>query len=72
MQRHWRSLIALFGLILIGFAGGLAFDSLWLALASLVAGLDVAFVLGIAFLRAEGHSPEHHARVDRMFGDMNP
>ena len=72
MERHWRSLIALFGLILVGFVSGLAFDSLWLALASLVAGLDVAFVLATAFLRAEGHSPEHHARVDRVFGDMNP
>ena len=72
MQRHWRSLIVIFGLVLLGFLGGLAFDSIALALASLVSGLVVAFVMAVAFLRADGHSPEHHARVDRVFDDTNP
>lgn len=72
MQRHWRTLVVIFGLILIGFVGGLAFDSIAIALASLVSGLVVAFVMAIAFLRADGHSPEHHVRTDRVFDDMNP
>ena len=71
MQLHWRALVALFGLILTGFLVGLAFDSITIALWSLLSGFVVAFVLATAFLRAEGHSPEHHARVDAMFGDMN-
>jgi positive regulator of sigma E activity len=72
MEQHWRSLVGLFFLILIGFVCGLAFESIAIALASLVSGLVVAFVLSTAFLRAEGHSPEHHARVDRVFGDAGP
>ena len=72
MQQHWRSLVGLFFLILAGFVCGLAFDSIAVALASLVSGLVVGFVLSTAFLRADGHSPEHHARVDSVFGDMGP
>ena len=72
MQRHWRSLVLMFALILAGFLTGLALESIALALASLVSGLVVAFVMSIAFLRADGHSPEHHARVDRVFDDTNP
>lgn len=72
MELHWRFLVALFGLILLGFLSGLALDSVAIALGSLVSGLVVAFIFAIAFMRADGHSPEHHARVDRVFGDMNP
>jgi len=72
MEQHWRFLVTMFGLILVGFVSGLAFDSIAIALASLVSGLVAAFVFATAFLRPEGHSPEHHARVDRVFGDMNP
>lgn len=72
MQRHWRSLIVIFALILAGFLAGLAFESMAFALASLVSGLVIAFVMATAFLRADGHSPEHHARSDRVFDDMNP
>ena len=71
MELHWRFLVALFGLILLGFLSGLAVDSIAIALASLVSGLVVAFVFATAFMRADGHSPEHHARVDRVFGDTN-
>lgn len=72
MQRHWRSLVVMFGLILVGFVVGLALESIAIALASLVSGLVVAFVMAIAFMRADGHSPEHHARMDRVFDDTSP
>jgi hypothetical protein len=72
MEQHWRAIIGMFGLILAGFVGGLTFDSITVALWSLMSGLVIAFVMATAFLRADGHSPEHHARVDKVFGDMNP
>jgi hypothetical protein len=72
MQRHWRSMVVMFGLILVGFVAGIALESIALALACLVSGLVMAFVMATAFLRADGHSPEHHARVDRAFDDTNP
>ena len=72
MQRHWRALVIGFGLILVGFVGGLALESIAIALVSLVTGLVVAFVMAIAYLRPEGASPEHHARVDHLLDDTNP
>jgi uncharacterized membrane protein AbrB (regulator of aidB expression) len=72
MEQHWRSLIGIFALILAGFVGGLTFDSIAVSLGCLFGGLVVAFVMATAFMRAEGHSPEHHARVDALFDDMNP
>jgi positive regulator of sigma E activity len=71
MEQHWRALIGMFGLILAGFVGGLTFDSITVALWSLMSGLVVAFVMATAFMRADGQSPEHHPRVDGVFGDMN-
>ena len=72
MQRHWRALVGLFGLLLLGFVGGLGFGSIAFALASLVSGLVIAFVMAVAYLRPAGASPEHHARVDHMLDDTNP
>jgi positive regulator of sigma E activity len=72
MEQHWRALVGLFGLILVGFMSGLALESIAISLASMVGGLVVAFVMATAYLRADGHSPEHHARMDRVFDDMNP
>jgi positive regulator of sigma E activity len=72
MELHWRFLVALFGLILLGFVSGIALDSIAIALGSLISGLVVAFVFATAFMRAEGHSPEHHANVDRVFRDTDP
>ena len=71
MEQHWRAIIGMFGLILAGFVGGLTFDSITVALWSLMSGLVVAFVMSTAFLRADGHSPEHHPRVDAVFGDTS-
>ena len=72
MEQHWRSLVSMFALILVAFMVGLGLDSIALALGSLMSGLVIAFVMSTAFLRAEGHSPEHHPEMDRVFGDINP
>ena len=72
MQRHWRFLIVLFALVLFGFVTGAATGSIAISLGSIVCGIVVAFVMGIAFLRPEGHTPEHHPPVDRALDDTNP
>lgn len=72
MQRHWRTVLGLFGLILLGFLGSMVFGSSGVALTTVVAGLVLAFVMAIAYLRADGHSPESHAHVDHALDDTNP
>jgi hypothetical protein len=64
--------MVLFGLLTLAFVTALWVDSVAFALAALVSGLVFAFVLGIAWMRADGHSPEHHPRVDRAFDDTHP
>jgi hypothetical protein len=72
MQRHWRGLIALFALLAIAFVAALWADSVAMALGALVSGLVLAFVMSTAWMRAEGHSPEHHHPVDRVVDDTSP
>ena len=72
MQRHWRGLVALFGLLVVAFVTALWADSVAIALASLVSGLVLAFVMSTAWMRADGHSPEHHPAIDRVVDDTNP
>jgi hypothetical protein len=72
MQRHWRGLVALFGLLTLAFVSALWIDSVAIALAALVSGLVMAFVMATAWMRADGHSPEHHAAVDKVFDDTSP
>jgi hypothetical protein len=72
MQRHWRGLVGLFGLLSLAFVVALWVDSVAFALAALVSALVLAFVMATAWMRADGHSPEHHASVDRVFDDTNP
>ena len=72
MQRHWKGLVLLFGLLATAFIASLWADSVAFALGSLVSGLVVAFVMSIAWMRADGHSPEHHHRIDHVIDDTNP
>jgi hypothetical protein len=72
MQRHWRALIGMVVIMVIGFVGALALDSVAMALGTLISGLVVLFVMAIAYLRPEGASPEHHPRIDHILDDTNP
>jgi hypothetical protein len=72
MQRHWRGLIALFALLALAFVTALWVDSVAIALGALVSGLVLAFVMATAWMRADGHSPEHHHPVDRVVDDTSP
>jgi hypothetical protein len=59
-------------LMVAGFVGALAFDSIAIALGSLISGLVVMFVMAVAYLRPEGAAPEHHPRIDHILDDTNP
>jgi hypothetical protein len=72
MQRHWRALVGIVMFMVAGFVGALAFDSIAIALGSLVSGLVVMFVMAVAYLRPEGARPEHHPRIDHILDDTNP
>ena len=72
MQRHWKGIIVLFGVLALAFVAALWFESVAIALGALVSGLVIAFVMSTAWMRADGHSPEHHPPVDRAFDDTNP
>lgn len=72
MNRHWHFLMSVLGLMIAGFVLGIADDSLLITFGSIVIGSTLASLLGVAFLRAPGHTPEHHPRVDRWFDDTAP
>jgi DMSO/TMAO reductase YedYZ heme-binding membrane subunit len=72
MQRHWRALVGMVVLMIVGFVGAIAFGSIAIALGSLISGLVVMFVMAIAYLRPEGSAPEHHPRIDHILDDTNP
>ena len=58
--------------ILLSFGIGLATGSFGLALATLVAGGVVLFIMAIAYMRPHGQSPEHHPPGDRFVDDTAP
>jgi hypothetical protein len=72
MQRHWRGLVILFGLLALAFVAAIWADSVAFALGALVSGLVLAFVMATAWMRPAGHTPEHHPPVDRVLDDTNP
>ncbi len=71
MLRHAKALVELFAVIALAAETAFLTSSFWVALFALLAGLDVAFVLGIAWLRPAG-AVEHHPRVDKLFDDADP
>lgn len=59
-------------MLALAFVAALWADSVAIALGALVSGLVLAFVMATAWMRADGHSPEHHPPVDRILDDTNP
>jgi hypothetical protein len=72
MQRHWRALVGIVMVMVVGFVAALGFGSVAIALGSLISGLVVMFVMAIAYLRPAGSAPEHHPRIDHILDDTNP
>ncbi len=47
-------------------------DWLWVAFAVLISAPVIGAVWATAFMRAKGHSPEHHPPGDRFVNDSDP
>ena len=71
MWRHGKALVELFAVMALAVETALLTSSLIVAICALLAGLDVAFVLAVAWMRPEG-SPEHHPAIDKIFDDTDP
>jgi len=71
MLRHARGLIRLFAIIALATETAFLTSSLIVAIVALLAGLDIAFVLAIAWLRPAG-STEHHPKIDELVADADP
>jgi len=72
MKRHTFAIWALFFTTLFVFGFSVAIGSMFAALISLIAGLVLAFVMSIAWVRFEGYPPEHHPRIDKIVDDTRP
>jgi hypothetical protein len=65
-------MVAVFILIIGGFAVALMMGSVIIAVGLLMGGLAMAFVIAIAWMRPGGGAIEHHPKVDRIFDDTAP
>ena len=72
MKLHPYAIWALFFMTLLAFGYGILSGSLYVALAGLLVGIVVVFVMGIAWVRFRGEPPEHHAKIDRIVDDTRP
>ena len=71
MWRHEKAIVELFAVTALAVETALLTSSLVVAVAALLAGLDIAFVLATAWLRPAG-STEHHPRIDELLDDTDP
>lgn len=70
MWRHGKALVELFAVIALAVETALLTSSLVVAICALLAGLDIAFVLAVAWMRPMG-SREHHPAVDKLVDDTD-
>jgi len=68
MFRHGKALVEIFAVTALAVETALSTNSLIIAIGALLAGLDIAFVLAIAWMRPKG-SVEHHPAIDDILGD---
>jgi len=69
--RHGKALVELFAVMALAVETAFLTSSLIVAICALLAGLDVAFVLAIAWMRPVG-SREHHPPIDKVLDDADP
>jgi hypothetical protein len=72
MKLHPFAIWSLFAVTLFAFGFAVASGSLYVALVSLLFGIVLAFVMGIAWGRFRGGPTEHHPKVDRFVDDTRP
>lgn len=68
MWRHGKALVEIFAVVALAVETAILTNSLIVAIAALFFGLDVAFVLAIAWMRPAG-SVEHHPAIDEILDD---
>lgn len=71
MWRHGKALVELFAVMALAVETALLTSSLIIAICALLAGLDIAFVLAVAWMRPAG-SQEHHPAIDKILDDTDP
>jgi hypothetical protein len=69
--RHGKALVELFAVIALAAETAFLTSSLIVAICALLAGLDIAFVLAVAWMRPVG-SHEEHPAIDRLLDDADP
>jgi hypothetical protein len=69
--RHGKKLVELFAVMALAVETAFLTSSLIVAICALLAGLDVAFVLAVAWMRPVG-SREHHPAIDKVLDDADP
>jgi hypothetical protein len=69
--RHGKALVELFAVMALAVETAFLTSSLVIAICALLTGLDIAFVLAVAWMRPEG-SREHHPAIDRLLDDVDP
>ncbi len=71
MWRHGKALVELIAVIALVVETAFLTSSLIVAVCALLAGLDIAFVLAIAWMRPGGDR-EHHPAIDKILDDADP
>jgi hypothetical protein len=71
MWRHGKALVEILAVTALAVETAVLTSSLIVAICALFAGLDVAFVLAIAWMRPPG-SVEHHPAIDKILDDSEP
>ena len=72
MRIHWKGILSLVLLAVIGFVAAVVLESLYLALIIFIGGLVLAYVMAIAWSRPPGSPIEHHAPSDKLVNDTRP
>lgn len=70
MNRHFVGISVFLLVSVVLLASAVFFHWLWMIYAVLVAAPIVGAVMATAFMRAKGHSPEHHEPTDRYLNDV--
>lgn len=65
-------MVAVFFVITGAFALALMAGSMMVAVALLMSGIVVAFVMAVAWMRPNAETTEHHPKIDRLFDDTAP
>ena len=71
MWRHGKALVELCAVIALAAETAFLTSSLIVAICALLAGLDIAFVLAVAWMRPDG-AREHHPAIDKVLDEADP